>query len=67
MGHAYAPIKIYDKARSKSKEVSLLVDTGSTYTWLKKTTLESLGLLSEGQWRFKTIAGRGFAGNVKIC
>lgn len=58
MGHCYASIKIYDKARSKSKEVPLLVDTGSTYTWVKKTTLESLGLLSEGKWRFKTIEGR---------
>ena len=58
MGHCYASIKIYHKALSESKEVSLLVDTGSTYTWINKSTLEGLGLQTEGQRRFNTIEGK---------
>lgn len=58
MGHSYASLKIYSKDLSKSREVSLLVDTSSTYSWIKKSTLECLGVASEGKWRFKTIEGK---------
>ena len=58
MGHCYASVKVYNKNFSKSGEVSLLVATGSTYTWIKKSTLEGLGLVAEGKWRFKTIEGK---------
>jgi len=58
MGHCYASLKIHNKDLAQSKEVSLLVDTGSTYTWIKRSTLEGLGVVSEGKWRFKTIEGK---------
>ena len=58
MGHSYASLKIYSKDLSKSMEVSLSVDTGSTYTWIKASTLEALGIISEGKCKFKTIEGK---------
>lgn len=58
MGHFYASLKIYSKDLSKSREASLLVDTGSTYTWIKKSTLRALGVVSQGRWRFRTIEGK---------
>ncbi|MBT9163006.1 MAG: aspartyl protease family protein [Dehalococcoidia bacterium] len=58
MGHSYVSLTIYDKTLSRSRKVSLLVDTGSTYSWIRKDVLEGLGLAAEGKWRFKTIEGR---------
>ena len=45
MGHSYASITMYNKEHTKSEIISLLADTGSTYTWIRKETLEKLGLV----------------------
>ncbi|MGC8998901.1 MAG: hypothetical protein ACP5JW_05855 [Candidatus Bathyarchaeia archaeon] len=36
----------------------LLVDTGSAYSWVKKSRLEELGIKPMTRWRFKTIDGK---------
>ncbi len=33
-------------------------DTGSTYTWIRKATLEKLGLVPEIKRKFRTVEGR---------
>jgi len=41
MGHTAARIKLYSPHDlSKSIGIELLVDTGSTYTWIKREKLE---------------------------
>lgn len=59
MGHTMAKVKLrnpYDL--SKHIELELLVDAGSTYTWVKRDRLEKLGIKSMTRWKFKTIEGR---------
>ncbi|MEM3680061.1 MAG: hypothetical protein QW359_00195 [Metallosphaera sp.] len=59
MGHTLAEVKLYNPHDlSKSLKLKLLVDTGSTYSWIKRERLESLGITPITKWRFKTIEGR---------
>lgn len=58
MGHSYATVKIYGKDISCVKELSLLVDTGSTYTWLSKDFLTDLKIVPKGSRKFTTIEGK---------
>ena len=58
MGHTSAKVKLYSPDLSKSEEVELLVDTGSTYSWIPKDKLAKLGIKPKGPWEFKTIDGR---------
>jgi len=43
---------------SKSEQIELLVDTGSTYTWVSSATLERLNVKVKTTRKFKTIDGR---------
>jgi clan AA aspartic protease len=56
MGHTNVKMKICGS--SGSKEVELLVDTGSTYTWVLDKTLKEIGVKPKKQWKFKTVDGR---------
>jgi predicted aspartyl protease len=58
MGHTYVKIRIYDLALSKREDVELLVDTGSTYTWVSKEILKRLNIEAEEIRGFKTIEGK---------
>jgi len=58
LGHLYASVKIFNKEGSKYKEVSLHVDTGSTYSWINKTVLKELGIIPKGIKKFRTIEGK---------
>ena len=59
MGHTIAEVKLYNPHDlSKSLELRLLVDAGTTYSWIKRERLESLGIKPVTKWRFKTIEGR---------
>jgi len=59
MGHVVAKAKLYNPGDpSKNLEVELLVDTGSTYSWIKRDKLEELGLKPMTRWKFKTIEGK---------
>jgi len=59
MGFTYANVRICNKYdQSKCITVELLVDTGSTYTWVKADKLKSIGVEVTGKRKFKTIEGR---------
>jgi len=59
VGHTTAKVRLcnpHDLA--KCVELDLLVDTGSTYTWVRREVLENLGVRPTARWRFRTIDGR---------
>jgi len=59
MGRVVAEVRLYNPYdEGRSVELRLLVDTGSTYTWVKRSRLEELGVKPSGRRRFKTIDGR---------
>jgi len=59
MGHTIAKVKLFNPHdSSKQIELELLVDTGSTYTWIKRDRLEELGIKPTSKWKFRTIEGR---------
>jgi len=58
MGHTYVKIKVYSPDLSCFDEAELLVDTGSTYTWVDGGVLERLGVKVRKVWRFRAIDGR---------
>jgi len=49
---------------SRCIELNLLVDTGSTYIWVRCEMLESLGIKPMTRWRFRTIDGRVIERNI---
>lgn len=57
MGHKKVKVKIYGE-NGKSEKVELLVDTGSTYSWINKKTLKKLKIEPfEKGHKFKIIEG----------
>lgn len=58
MGHTYAKVKVYSHDQSTFDFAELLVDTGSTYTWIGADVLEKLGTRVRRTWKFRTIDGR---------
>jgi predicted aspartyl protease len=59
VGHTFARVKIYSPINpSKTLDLNLIVDTGSTYTWIKRAKLEGLGLKPIGERLFRTIEGK---------
>lgn len=59
MGHVTAAVKICNpREGTRCAEAELIVDTGSTYTWIRRERLEAIGVRPGGVRRFKTIEGR---------
>ena len=58
MGHTMAKVTLHSPDMSKSEQIELLVDTGSTYTWVSSATLERLNVKAKTTRKFKTIDGR---------
>jgi len=59
MDHTIAKVKLFNPHdSSKQIELELLVDTGSTYTWVKRDRLEKLGIKPMSKWKFRTIEGK---------
>jgi len=59
VGHTTAKVRLCNPRDSaKCAELDLLVDTGSTYTWVRREVLENLGVRPTARWKFKTIDGR---------
>ena len=59
LGHTVAKVRLYNPHDlSRCLDLELLVDTGSTYTWIKRGRLEKLGIRPMGRRRFRTIEGR---------
>ena len=56
MGETYAEVKL----RANEKEVikKLVVDTGSTFSWVRSETLQKLEVKPTDKYRFETIEGR---------
>jgi predicted aspartyl protease len=53
-----AKVTLYSSDMSRSEQIELLVDTGSTYTWVSNVILERLNVKAETTRKFKTIDGR---------
>lgn len=59
MGHTTARVRLYNPHDlSRYLDLELLVDTGSTYTWIKRDRLRELGVKPMGRRRFRTIENR---------
>jgi predicted aspartyl protease len=56
--HGMTLAKLTITGTEASKEVELLVDTGSIYTWIAETTLSLIGAKSLGVRNFRTVEGR---------
>lgn len=58
IGHTFAKIKLYAVDGSECQQVELLVDTGSTYTWVPASLLEKISIKPSTVRNFRTIDGR---------
>jgi len=59
MGHTVAAVRVCNPwDGSRCFEVELIVDTGSTYTWIRRERLEAIGVKPSGARRFRTIEGK---------
>lgn len=58
MGHTIARFRFHATGRKRSETLDLLVDTGSTYTWIDARRLRALGVVPTRRWKFETIEGR---------
>ncbi len=58
LGHTYVKAGLRNPSLRKFESVKLLVDSGSTYTWISKDVLGQLEIKPKGIRRFKTIDGR---------
>ncbi|WP_225876093.1 hypothetical protein [Infirmifilum lucidum] len=58
MGHTVAEVRLCNpRDRSRCVGLQLIVDTGSTYTWVRESMLESIGVERVVKRKFKTIEG----------
>jgi len=59
MGYTVVKVRVYNPSDgSKSLDLELLVDAGSTYTWIRNDRLVRLNISPIGRRRFRTIEGR---------
>ena len=58
MGHTSVKVRVHKPDLSTFKEIELLVDTGSTYSWIPEEILKELKIESKREREFKTIDGR---------
>jgi predicted aspartyl protease len=58
VGPTIAKVRVFGPDRKISSAVELLVDTGSTYSWIDAVILKELGIESRAMWKFKSIDGR---------
>ena len=57
MGIVVAKVRISSADRLGAQELELIVDTGSTLTWVPAEVLEGLGHQPVGKQRFRTVDG----------
>ncbi|KUO80979.1 MAG: hypothetical protein AT718_10895 [Vulcanisaeta sp. JCHS_4] len=59
MNHTTATVKICNpQDNTKCIETELIVDTGSTYTWVRREKLEAIGIRPSKVRKFRTIEGK---------
>ena len=57
MGIVVAKVRISSADRFRARELELIVDPGSTLTWVAAEVLEGLGHQPVGKQRFRTVDG----------
>ena len=62
MGLTSAKLRI--SGRKATKDLELVVDTGSIYTWVARGTLSAIGASMLGDRNFRTIEGRAITRKV---
>jgi len=55
MGHTFVDATVYSSDLSASRKVRLLVDTGSTYTWMSRKLLAELSIAPRREKSFRTV------------
>jgi clan AA aspartic protease len=58
LGHTMARVTLHSPDMSRSEQIELLVDAGSTYTWVSSVVLKELKVEAKIARKFKTIDGR---------
>jgi predicted aspartyl protease len=58
LGHAFVEAIVYSGDLSASRKVRLLVDTGSTYTWISRKRLAELSITPRRERGFRTVDHR---------
>ncbi len=58
MGHTFVEATIYKDDLTAKKKVRLLVDTGSTYTWIDRRVLADLSIQPTRERNFRTVDHR---------
>ena len=59
MGHTTALVRVCNpQDRARCLDLELIVDAGSTYTWIRRERLESIGVRPSGTRRLRNIEGR---------
>jgi len=59
VGHTIALVRVCNpQERARCLDLELIVDTGNTYTWIRRERLESIGVRPSGTRRFRNIEGR---------
>jgi len=58
LGHTSAKVTLRSPDQTRAESMELLVDTGSTYTWVSNAMLKILGVEAKTVRKFKTIDGR---------
>ncbi len=65
MGNTIARVRICNpREPTRCVDLNPVVDTGSTYTWVKASRLRELGIEPMARVRFRTIEGRIIEGGV---
>jgi len=64
MGETVARFGFRATRRADPVTLQLLVDTGSTFSWIDGRVLKELGVRRVRRWRFRTIEGRQVARDV---
>jgi clan AA aspartic protease len=65
MGIFSVPIAVSDESGSRFETVEAMVDTGASYTWIPRPTLEALGHTPEDDREFELADGRKIMYGVK--
>jgi predicted aspartyl protease len=59
VGHTTVLVRVCNpQDRARCLDLELIVDTGSTYTWIRRERLDLIGVRPSGTRRFRTIEGR---------
>ena len=68
MGTFSAKLRVWNPANpEKVEELEAFVDTGAAFSWIARSRLERLGLVSTRRMQFRTIEGRIVERDVAIA